>query len=525
MRQIFRYRLRTLFVTVTVVAVLLGLIPHYWRQWRINAALEATVANGPDQLWGYDPLASERANDYEVLLSDRDRVLDRLAEIARTDTERRRRANALNAMVDLSEWADSHEARQRILPHLIDFACDPNTPAALGADFAKVIANWTPTTGVTIEQRSRILRTAERSELPARLAWIAVLDAVGGRKETELLLEFGDTHDEDQLWAVHNSVFRSVTWHGMLPAVRRWLKDTTTVETAVEFSVLSQTPSGRVLLVELVADVSQPAKTRAKAVEQLVWNEAGIQLLYSACRDEAVARGLSAVLGEDCREKLVADLDAVRSRNGDQLWDELIYGLDADYWAPTDGRMTSGLAGTELVEFRKQQAKAALAAIRALSGEDSLTTAGEWRLWRESTSPGVVELRMLLQSVIDNPEIANCGVVFRRLFPHHLGYVPGDCLSLYRKLLQSGEQRLQYCACHVLLEYTDSREAVDTAIDLIARSKPSDSTRTHSAEILMLRRRFAVNFFWDVEAWRRWADTLDGSEGQPPGENANSSLP
>ncbi len=64
---------------------------------------------------------------------------------------------------------------------------------------------------------------------------------------------------------------------------------------------------------------------------------------------------------------------------------------------------------------------------------------------------------------------------------------------------------MQYWACDALLAYTDSPEAVDFAIRRIGKSTPSEAASVHPGEIHMLSRRFAVNFFWDTEAWRRWA--------------------
>ena len=52
MRQPFRFRIRTLLIAVVLVAILLTIGPRLWWRWKVDSALEATVAIGPELLLG-----------------------------------------------------------------------------------------------------------------------------------------------------------------------------------------------------------------------------------------------------------------------------------------------------------------------------------------------------------------------------------------------------------------------------------------------------------------------------------------
>lgn len=518
MRNPFRFRIRTLLIAVAVLALVLAIGPRLWWRWKVNSALETTVANGPDFYWEFDPLASNRKDTYAYLLSDHHRVLNRLMTIAKSDDSYQRRVNALKTIRALSSRAGSFEVRQQLLPQLITLACDSGADSSLVAELAETVGDWIPTTGVATEERTRILREAAAANGQERIAWIDVLDSIGGRREVELLLQFGDSHDKDQLWAVYNSQFRSITWPGMLPHLDKWIRDSVIAETALEFSALSQTPAGRDLLLKCVSDDSQSVATRTKAFEQLTQTVAGIDLLASACADDAFASQLGDFLNVDCRQHLATELQKMRNRNGDELWNELIDGLDPSYWIPTSGTTIPAEVEAQYEIARKSNARLSLDCIRLLAGNAELMTQDEWKSWYKTTLPTVVEQSTLLQLVLDHPEMVQNSTILRRLVPHHLGHIPADCLPLYHQMLRSGEPATQYWACQALLAYTDSDEAIDVAIDLIDQSTPSDAASVHPGAIAMLQRRFAVNYFWDTDAWRTWAKERRKSVNKDPTE-------
>ncbi|GEM_PF-5799547 len=510
MRKLLRFRLRTLLISVAVIAAILGVAPRLWWRWKVYRALEATLATGPDFWWELNPLSSSTRENYAYLLSDYERVCTRLMAIAKTDDSRQRRENAVTAIRALSSRAGSFEVRKQLLPQLITLACDSGTSPSLVVQLAETIADWIPTTGVTVEERTRIRRQAADCKGEERIAWIHVLDSIGGREEVELLLHFGDSRDDAQLGAVYNSHFRFIRWLGMLPHVDRWIHDPITADRALEFSVLSQTHVGRDLLLAFISDNSQPAPTRTKAIDQLTQTVAGINLLAAACADGALAANLDSLLHVDCRQHLAEKLHEVLERNGRDLWHELIDGLDPSYWLPSSGKTLPAEVQADVearyAAFRKRQARLSLDCIRLLARNPERTTQAEWRSWYETASPPVLEQRAIIQLVLDHPELLENSNIVRRFVPYHLGYLPDDCVPLYCQLLQSGDPTIRYWACQALLAYTDSAEAVSAAIDLIEQSRPSNAASVHPGAIAMLKRRFAVNYFWDTDAWRNWAE-------------------
>ena len=117
----------------------------------------------------------------------------------------------------------------------------------------------------------------------------------------------------------------------------------------------------------------------------------------------------------------------------------------------------------------------------------------------------MVKQQDLLNLLLDHREMVGSTPIIRRIVPHHLGYIPDDCLPIYNRMLLSENSTIQYWACQALLAYAPTDDAVDVAIDLIDQSVPSDAALQHPGAIYMLVRRFAVNYFWDTKAWRSWA--------------------
>jgi len=291
----------------------------------------------------------------------------------------------------------------------------------------------------------------------------------------------------------------------MLPHVERWLRDPIIAENALHFSSLSFTNAGRDVLVAFLSDATQSTPLRTKAVEQLKQTMAGIDLLVSACADAQFVNMLDDLLDLDSRKYLAAERVKLRHRNGDELWNELIDGLSPGYWLPVSGTILPANVEAQQAEHRRRYAQASLDCLRLLSKHPNLTSQSEWRKWFESESPDVVALDDLLRLMLDHPEMIESTAILRRILPHHHGRIPENGIPLYRQMVQSDNVTMQYWACNALLTFTDSADATNVAINLIDLSNPNDSVSTHSGEIYMLQRRFAVNFFRDTDAWRKWA--------------------
>ena len=510
MRKLLRFRVRTVLMLVAAIALLLTASPWLWWRYNVHSALEATLADGPDVFWEVNPLQSGTSDEYAYLQSDHDRVSARLIEIAESDERIDRRINAVKTMRALAALSGSHENRKRLLPQLIELACDSQTPPSLISETAETIADWIPSTGVTAEERGHMRARAISAGGQERIAWIHVLDAIGGREEILLMIEYGDSIEPDQFGAVWNSHFRGVKWSGLLPHIDRWIQNPAIADHALDFSVLSHTSNGRSVLLDFVSVPTQPQSSRTKAVEQLAETLAGIDLLTSACTDQGFADDLSDLLDRDSLTYLAAERTTIFSRNGDDLWNQLIDGLDPNYWLPASLPTARNPLPPEVeAQYAKlcdRYAQSSLACLRHLSNSPELTTQSEWRDWLEVESPDVVPLSDLLSTVVDHPELLENSTVLRRLVPYHLGSIPDDCIPIYEQMLRSENVTMQYWACQALLAFSDSEEAIDVAIDLIDQSKPSDSASSHPGAIAMLQRRFAVNFFWDTDAWRNWAN-------------------
>ncbi len=500
MRMLFRFRVRTLLLAVAASAVLLTAGPRLWWRFQVNSALERTVATGPDVYRGFKPSSSGRSDDRAYLLSDYERVANRLLEIAQSNDDLRR-ANAIKTLRVLSARSGSFDIRKKLLPQLIDLACTEQTPSPLATLIAENIADWIPSTGATMKERGRIRAAAVAASGYERVAWIAVLESIGGRDETVLLLQFADTLDENQFSAIYNSQFRKIIWSGMLPHVQRWILDPTIADGALEFDVLAQTPTGRNVLVEFSLDATHPRQLRRKAVEQLVQTVGGINQLTDACTDPTSLQTLSELLGTDSKQFLTSERAKIIDQNGPELWSELINGLDPSYFLPGLGAQ----AEPQVVAIRQRSSQLSLDSLRILSQNRDLTTSQEWRAWYEKESPSVVMLRDILSAIVDHPDLIENIALLRRIVPYQLGYIPDDCIPIYEFMLESKKPQVRYWACQALLAFTDSPPAVDVAIGLIDQSEPSEAASVHPGAIAMIQRRFAVNFFWDTAAWRRWA--------------------
>ena len=94
------------------------------------------------------------------------------------------------------------------------------------------------------------------------------------------------------------------------------------------------------------------------------------------------------------------------------------------------------------------------------------------------------------------------------LIPSHLGAIPADCVPLYERIAREGTPESRYSGCYALLFFTDSTDVVPIVIDLVDQESPEDMRVGSCGPILLLRDRFAANYFWDTAAWRDWWNTL-----------------
>jgi hypothetical protein len=504
-----RFRLRTLLVAVALVAAALALFPRLWWRHKVNVAIEATLEQGPDVHWAFNPLQSGQLESFAYLLSDRQRVLEQLIAAVETETKAVRRANAVRAIQALTAQSGSPEERDGCLAELIRIATSAEVLPGTKREVCATIAHLIPATGINQAQRRAILAATRAAPPEQRIAWIEVLNAIGGREETLLLIRYGDTHDPGQLWAVFNGHLRRLTWPRMLAHVQRWLSDPIIAEYALECFVLSYTPAGRSTLLDYALDPARPVELREKAIQRLQETLPGLELLLRACLDSAVSRKLSELLETDAPATFDSILAAeLRQRNGDALWTELIDSLDPSWISSPSGLPVSPEGRAALQKEREEHAafvaESSLDCLRKLSNQSDLTTKDEWAAWHARSKPGMVPQERLLRLVLDDPKLLGHAAILRRLWPYWMGHVPEECLPLYRLMLQSDQPEVQFWACFPLVMYEGDPEAVEVAIDLVGKSSRGEAASRHPGAILMLRDRFAENFFWDTAAWKRW---------------------
>jgi hypothetical protein len=296
-------------------------------------------------------------------------------------------------------------------------------------------------------------------------------------------------------------------WPGLLPFVKTWLADPIVAPDVMRYALLSHTSSGRELLIAYATDASHPVELRREAVDRLKETVPGTELLQKALAASETRSTLYEAMGGDPQASLQAAVNKLALRNGDDFWAELVGGIDG---SSTD---RAGNALTEMekqisdamLQFRSRQREMSLNCLAWLTGQTHLRTSEEWQQWLDQRRPSPLAQRALVEFVLAHPEALELTAFLRRIVPHHLGAIPEDCIPLYDHMVRDGPPASKYRACMALLLYTDRTDAVPVAIDLIGERRPGDfSVGQHYGPIDLLHVRFAVNYFWDMTAWRVW---------------------
>lgn len=492
-------------LAVLLVAALTCSASYFWWRYQVNCAVEAALEKGSDQQWTFNPLESERKTDYILLLSDVDRVQDTLLETLATDASAARQINALETMKALLARSGSYKARERSLREILALLTSGRLRGGIKKNVLLTAADWIPSTGVTRQERAELIVMVRK--LPELTPdWAKLLIAIGGRQEVLLVLQHGDTHDDNLRWAIHNSWLIGTRWPGILPYLKKWLEDPVIADGRVlGSSTLEFTTRGRRILLEYATDSSHPRKLRQRAIESLQTNLVGVGLLLDAAKDSETSRLLDEALGEDAIVALQASQASLRQYNADELWTELIEGLAATYWLPTSSGTPDPPEVKKLYEeLSRENVKLSFRILERLTGKSDLQTQQEWRAWYLETNPGEVPQSQLVQLIIDHPELLASPTMLRRISPIKIGGIPPDCMPLYKEMLRDGPPYSKYEASRVLLRLSDDLEAVPVVIELIDNSVHSDSASVHPGEISLLQGRFAVNYYWDTDAWRKW---------------------
>ena len=370
-------------------------------------------------------------------------MLDSLIQAVEHDPDDSRRIHAVQTIRAILKQPGPSESRKRSLDRALDLVTHARLSPAVETELANSIADWVSSTGLDPRQRGVILVKAKRSP-PARLpAWASVLAKIGGREETVFLIGLGDTHDAALLNAVHNSPLVRSYWPGLLPALNRWLDDPEVAPHVLRYSLLSQAPEGRDILLAYAISGTHPVELRRRAIERLQETIPGTNLLLNAIEDPGHLGSPSSRVSKATPARRHSGLLAwpkLEGRNGEALWLELIDGVDSGYPnrfpSPTTAIEKAASEAESLI--RQHTRQSSLRCLRWITGRTDLQSRLEWRRWYEITRPSPLTQRELVKLVLEHPEALDAAAILRRIVPYHLGAIPADCVPLYERMARGG---------------------------------------------------------------------------------------
>jgi hypothetical protein len=504
-----RFRLRTLLLAVALLGLLFGAMAGVpWVLWRYHVAqaVEAARAAGPESSWSFDVTRAPRRDEFLYLLSDRKRVLETLFQAVEHDPDNSRRINAVHTMRTILKQPGPFALRKRYVDRALDLTSRARVSPTVEAELAGAIADWAYSTGLDTRQRGAILARAKSAPPEQLPAWASVLAKIGGREETLFLIGLGDTHDAALLNAVHNSLLVRSRWPGLLPALKRWLDDPEIAPHALRYSLLSQAPEGRDLLLAFATSDTHPVELRRRAIERLQVTVPGTNLLLNAVEEPDTSEILGAVIEGDPRATLRAALMKLEGRNGEALWLELIEGVDSGYpnSFPNPTTEIERAASEAESRSRRHTRESNLRCLRWITGRTELQSRAEWQRWYELTRPSTLTQSELVNLVLEHPDSLDAVAILRRIVPYQLGTMPAECVPLYERMAREGPIASRYWACTALLLCTPKTDSAPIAIELIGQRQPRDVMTGSWGPIELLKERFAENFFWNTTAWREW---------------------
>lgn len=470
-----------------------------WRR-GVGNAIAGTVANGPEPDWGVSWIGGgptpPREDEYTFLRTDPKRSIDSFLATVRNDPDPTRRINAVRGIRSLFRQPIPPEIPPWFANHASDVVMRGTLPPAVEAELVYSIADCVWATGLDEARRAAFLALVQSDRARRTPAWIGLLDEIAGRREVEFLVKLGSENDPKTLAAVHSALKVSL-WPGLFPSLERWLADPTLAPHAIEYSLLTMRPRGRAMLLAYARGPEHPAELRRRAVERLLENAAGVDLILPHRAELAWLDGLDA--------KIDAALAGQQQREGDAIWLELIEGIPTE--EPTAAKPADPEA-RKRPEVRQAVGEASARCLQLLSGETSRRTKDDWQRWYRFARPRRVTLGEIARLLLRHPE-ASGAAVLRRLHPNHLGTIPEADLPDLLRLAHQGRVDLRFWACRAILLFTESTEVVPDVIEILGRREPLSASPvvvlpSRFAEASLLRTRFAENHFLDATAWRAW---------------------
>jgi hypothetical protein len=489
-------------------AGMIAAIPRVLWRYHVAQALEAARSAGPEFSWSFDAVGAPtpRPDEFLYLLSDRERVLGELLRSVERDPNDIRRVHAIQSMRALLKSPSPLALRKRCLDQALDLATRARLSPAVEKELAGAIADWAPSTGLDTRQRRTILARANGASGALLPAWAHVLAEIGGREEILWLISLGNIHDSALLEAIHHSPLVGCRWPGLLPPLKSWLDEPTVARWVLKYSLLSQTPEGRDLLIAYATGAAHSVELRRSAIETLQETIPGTKLLIHAAEEPDALAVLGASIEGDPHTTFRAALTKLEERNGRSLWSELIEGLDPGPSSRFSNPATAMEKAANEAEARIRQytRESSLHCLQWITGDSDLRSRADWQRWYETSHPSSLSQSELVKLVLEHPDALGNAAIRRRIVPYHLGSVPEECIPLYERMAREGPPAARFWACAAILLGTPKTDVVPIAIDLIDQIQPRDLRTRIWGPIDLLKLRFAENFFWDTTAWRGW---------------------
>jgi hypothetical protein len=544
-----RFRVRSLVLLVAALAVGMAAVMVWipWIRWRIRVdrvireKLEPPSTNTIarfEETPTFQTVKGLSTGELEDLLRDPKHVVDELLiTVARAKSEDRR-STAARSISNFLRLVESPELPKSAFNQLLALALsDKMSPRGESAIVFSFIHPWITHVDLDDQQRSAILdraRTHARASRPdERLArWLYVLDQVGCRDETKFLLGLARHPDPEVRRLVHESGLCQTRWRGVLPYLREWLDDDETASWAFRYQILATSSEGRAILWEYASSRCRPIEHRRTAMRMLKRDRGGVALLLEACEDAGRRAIVAELFGPDKvnlfswshglpaqidgwsisqefenaqdpsdprpeLRKLLAREDVVHDP-----WFGLIHGVAPNFWARGSRTVGSAADQREFIDRNVQNAERIL---QELTGRSDLTTPEAWMKWYNETKPSLVARRRWLELNLKYHGLLNYEG-YNRDFDFYKT-MPPDCLPLYEQLARRGPEWARLPISQMLLLYADRLEEIPYLIDRIeqeVRQHPRKVSRRNPFPLQILQRRFAVNYLWDVSAWRSW---------------------
>jgi hypothetical protein len=537
---------------------ILGLVIAFFRVYLPWIMWRARVDRVIDQkLAAPTPLANlvlseptfQRFNDlanaeYEDVLRGPRHFAERLFATWVNDADAARRAKSLIALRGLlAEAADLALAREfldRVLRRAVTGSLRPPTDES---DAVQLLLGLVRHLGLDDGQRAAILtraRSAARGPGSGHLLpfWVDLVSVVGGTAEMEYLLELEDACDPNLF--THNRLSPLVHSRSaaLIDHIRRWLDDPGRALHALDYTILPYTEAGRRLLLDVVLESGRDVPVRRKAMRLLKRDQAGAELLLRACQDPVQRRVIGHLYGpdgynltawsdlpilidgwylspklaevkdpDDPRPELIRLRDYWSTELGSWPWDVVVRGLNRATWASMRMRLLKkGKPATEADRAVQGAVETYLAVARELSGRADISTPAEWDRWYHSVQPAAIPRAVWHERMLAHPELIAFGKFNDYLITPKRSLSP-EVVEDYAKLARAVPPGARWRLGLTLLLYCDRTEEAPLLIDDIEqelRDCPNRFAERNTWPIRILSYRFGVNYFWDVDAWRRW---------------------